>query len=163
VFEEDNVDKFKFVFIKPQDINALDGEGDTLLMKAVTYGSKWIISALLSSGANPLIGDKHGNTALSIAVGKGDQEHAKQFIKLKKESTQRNCSEEFVKELEMHLENKNEPAGTFELFVAPVICKKQSDLRDLLEIDLDQALTCFTECFKTLGDSVDLSNADELD
>jgi len=103
---------------------------------------------------------------LSIAVGKGDQEHTKEFIKLKKASNRRSYSEKFVQELEMHLENKNEKAGTFEGFVASIICRKESDLRDLLDIDIHQALTCFTEaesyCCK-VEQSVDLSNVNELD
>lgn len=49
------------------DVNALDGDGRTLLMLAASKGHLEVCGLLLDAGADPTVIDKDGNDALAIA------------------------------------------------------------------------------------------------
>jgi len=58
------------------DLNALDKNGNTLLMIAAVKGDGEEVARLLNAGANPLVQDKHGMTARTRAVNRGYPEVA---------------------------------------------------------------------------------------
>jgi ankyrin repeat protein len=62
------------------DINQLDGEGETALMKASKYGDAAIATDLLSKGADVHLANSTGETALILASQAGSNDIVKELL-----------------------------------------------------------------------------------
>jgi ankyrin repeat protein len=62
------------------DINQLDREGETRLMKASKYGEAAIVTDLLSKGANVHLANSTGETALILASQAGSNDIVKELL-----------------------------------------------------------------------------------
>jgi ankyrin repeat protein len=62
------------------DVNTVDPAGNTLLMLAARNGNLSLTEFLLKNRANPLRRNRHGDTALMLAVYRGDAVIAEQLI-----------------------------------------------------------------------------------
>jgi ankyrin repeat protein len=62
------------------DINQLDGEGETALMKASKYGDAAIATDLLSKGADVHLANSTGETALILASQAGNNDIVKELL-----------------------------------------------------------------------------------
>ena len=62
------------------DINTVDADGDTLLMKAIWKRQAPVVAALLQRNPNLNIESKNGSTALGLAISQGDIDLASRLI-----------------------------------------------------------------------------------
>ena len=56
------------------DLNKVDDEGETPLIKAASSSRKYVVKVLLDGGADPDEADKLGHTSLHEAASKGDKD-----------------------------------------------------------------------------------------
>jgi ankyrin repeat protein len=80
--ENDWVKQF-IKLIEGQDVNILDSDQETFLLKATKAQSFKIIQELLNRGADPFIGNKFGESAFSLALQDQNIHLAKIYLDLK--------------------------------------------------------------------------------